>query len=300
MNQAMETTTRRLAAPSDVEKRNAQILRWDNENSRLAPALAAAEESMQESLQALDRAGDSSPATELLKQLEGRTEQVLSLRRELSDLGTKPVSITADEEFSIVTITGGKSVFWTGGVKPIDESGNLLNIKAQRVGETKEVDDATTEVALAYPEGTKLRGFGNFQLDFLLYRAVGLDLKSTTNAWLDTLSLPAKIVIPFLVMIGFSFVTRSNSDEGLDRYYTKMKTPVDPDRQADQRNLEPTRIATRSKRRNSCRALVWRFRSRRLSMQSDSSSVLASASRLSDWLRSWRATFPSEQTDGFL
>ena len=75
-------------------------------------------------------------------------------------------------------------------------------------------------------------------MDFLLYRAFGLDLTTTTNAWLETLSLPAKIVIPFLVMIGFSFVTRSNSEEGLDRYYTKMKTPVDPDPQADRQNLE--------------------------------------------------------------
>ena len=43
--------------------------------------------------------------------------------------------------------------------------------------------------------------------------------------------------MPFLVMIIASLLTRKNSEEALDRYYAKMKTPVDPNPKADQQKL---------------------------------------------------------------
>ncbi|MCA9204764.1 MAG: hypothetical protein KDA55_10770, partial [Planctomycetales bacterium] len=49
--------------------------------------------------------------------------------------------------------------------------------------------------------------------------------------------LPAKIVSPFLVMIVCSLFTPRNSQEALDRYYSKMKTPVDPDPAKDNEKL---------------------------------------------------------------
>ena len=39
-------------------------------------------------------------------------------------------------------------------------------------------------------------------------------------------------------MILFSWLTRPNSRTALDRYYTKMKTPVDPDPAVDRQQLE--------------------------------------------------------------
>ena len=81
-------------------------------------------------------------------------------------------------------------------------------------------------------------GFGNFQLDFLLYQWLGMDLTSKTTATLKTLELPPKIITPFLVMILLSLVTPRNSKQALDRYYAKMKTPVDPDPAEDLRKLE--------------------------------------------------------------
>ena len=38
-------------------------------------------------------------------------------------------------------------------------------------------------------------------------------------------------------MIFFSFLVRPNSKESLDRYYAKMKTPVDPDPEKDKAKL---------------------------------------------------------------
>ncbi len=39
-------------------------------------------------------------------------------------------------------------------------------------------------------------------------------------------------------MILISFVTPRNSQRALDRYYAKMKTPVDPDHEADDAKLK--------------------------------------------------------------
>ena len=39
-------------------------------------------------------------------------------------------------------------------------------------------------------------------------------------------------------MILVSLITRRNSKQGLDRYYSKMKTPVVPDPELDHQNLE--------------------------------------------------------------
>jgi len=55
---------------------------------------------------------------------------------------------------------------------------------------------------------------------------------------LDTLRLPTRIVLPFLVMILLSLMTPRGSAQALDRYYAKMKTPVDPDPEEDKRQLE--------------------------------------------------------------
>ncbi len=79
---------------------------------------------------------------------------------------------------------------------------------------------------------------GNFKPDYLFYKMLGVNLTSKSNAILDTLSLPVKIILPFLVMILTSLFTRRNSKAGLDRYYVKMKTEVDPDPETDKKNLE--------------------------------------------------------------
>lgn len=81
------------------------------------------------------------------------------------------------------------------------------------------------------------KGLGNLKLDLYLYQAVGIDLRQFSDATLATLELPAKIVTPFLVMIICSCLTRPNSQEALDHYYCKMKTPVDPNPERDREAL---------------------------------------------------------------
>lgn len=149
------------------------------------------------------------------------------------DQGPKPQPLKIGESFTTETVSGGRSVFWSGGVAPIQE-----NIKPAPVGESVRIDDQTTQLILKYPEDAPLKGKGNFRLEFLFYQLAGIDLSTVTNATLATLELPPKIITPFLVMIFFSLITKPNSKKALDRYYAKMKTPAHEDRQADLELLE--------------------------------------------------------------
>ncbi len=153
--------------------------------------------------------------------------------------GERPQPLAAGDEIRETKTVGGKSIYWESGVQPVDGEGNVLkDLKPQPTGEKTQLDEHAEQVRVAYPEGTKFKGVGNFNHDFLFYELLGINLTKTTNATLDTLQLPLKIVSPFLVMILFSLITRRNKKEGLDRYYAKMKTPVDPDHKIDEMNLE--------------------------------------------------------------
>ena len=151
-----------------------------------------------------------------------------------SDRPAQPVRLNLGDPITIKTVSGGKAIYWAGGVEAIEASG--VKAKPQPVGEAIKVDENTTRQLLDYPEGTKFTGVGNLRLDILLYRPF-LDLTQFSSAILDTLELPSKIVLPFAVMIICSFLTKRNDKTALDRHYAKMKTPVEPDLELDQQNL---------------------------------------------------------------
>lgn len=202
-NELVRVTETRAASPSDVARRQAEIDQW-----------TAAEQAAM----ALDGATRSQEA--------------------LEQLGPAPEPLAVGERFSTTSVRGGQSVFWGDGVKPVDDQGNVLGgVKPKPIGEPIKVDENITRQRLAYDESVKLKGFGNFKLDFLLYQLAGMDFSTKTDATLSTLELPAKIVSPFLVMIVCSLFTPRNSQEALDRYYSKMKTPVDPDPAKDNEKL---------------------------------------------------------------
>ena len=130
-----------------------------------------------------------------------------------------------------VKTSKSNSIFWKS-ISPVDKSVTLAVI------DTTQVDEHTVRETLAYPEGTELQGEGNLKLNLMFYQPLGIDLAAQSKSSLNALGLVPKIVMPFLVMIVASLLTRKNSEEALDRYYAKMKTPVDPDPEADARKLE--------------------------------------------------------------
>jgi len=102
--------------------------------------------------------------------------------------------------------TGGKSLYWSNGVN---------------------TDDGVA------------RGEGTFRFDMIIYdKILGFDLTKVRNATLSTLDLPFKIIAPFFVMILVSLFTQPNSKKALDRLYVKMKTPVDPDPEQDEAEID--------------------------------------------------------------
>ena len=124
--------------------------------------------------------------------------------------GERPKALALGDPITQSRKIGGTAIYWGS----IEESPEIPGIKPAR-REAK----------------------GNFKIDYLLYDLFGVDLTKKSDAMLDTYQLVPKVVLPFLVMIGASLLTRRNSKAALDRYYVKMRTPVDPDPEIDAREV---------------------------------------------------------------
>lgn len=145
----------------------------------------------------------------------------------LQRLGEKPEPITAGDTIKDIYKTGGKPIFWTS-IQPLEGT------KLKEVSRTQEGNIVTIVETYDGP----VAGSGYFNLDFLLYEMAGLDLTQLSSPMLETLRLPPKVITPFIVMVLLSLTTRPNRKEALDRYFVKMKTPVEPDHERDLEELE--------------------------------------------------------------
>jgi len=145
----------------------------------------------------------------------------------LKQIGPEPPSAPPGELISITTQSGGLPLFWQGGVKAVGET------TLETVADYREED---TVILIQRRVGT-FEGSGAFNLDFLLYYWMGYDLSSASKSTIETLRLPPRLLMPFLVLVVVSLFTRRERDEVLDRYYTKMRTPVHPDPETDRRLL---------------------------------------------------------------
>jgi len=224
-NEIVTTITTRKVAPVDVARRKAEIAAWHEKTSKW-----------------IEKKGPQSDAV-----LEAK-------------FGPCPQPFEPGQMMKEKHTAGGKAIYWKGGVEPVDEDGNvkLSNDEGKvlaivKQGEIIPVDDHQEYVYEEISRTTKddkviiyrryrpdcpLRGIGSFQLDFLVYDVLDMPLEEMKNAELETLRLPTRVVLPFVVMILLSLITRRSDKEALDRYYVKMKTPVNPDREADRREME--------------------------------------------------------------
>ena len=142
--------------------------------------------------------------------------------------GIQPPACILGDEIEVVLKSGGKGIFFTGGVTPTGDT------TLETIDETK---DGNMRILTQRQVGP-VEGKGFFKLDFLLYHYAGFDLSNASKATLETLRLPTRALLPFLVLIVASFLTKRNSEQSLDRYYAKMKTEVHPDPETDRANLE--------------------------------------------------------------
>ena len=199
------TTLHREATPADVRRRQAQIAAWDQRAASLSLRGTAAE----------------------------RAEAMRAL-------GARPTALGLGETMEQVRRTGGRAIYWSGGIKPIE---------TLRLREVSRSNDGNVSILVQAYDGP-MQGEGNFNLDFMIYDVLGVDLQGKSDSMLATMELPPKIIAPFLVMLGLSLCSRRNRPEVLDRYYAKMKTPVEEDPEADARALtaaleDPKRLESR-------------------------------------------------------
>jgi len=146
----------------------------------------------------------------------------------LKKIGAEPPVAKVGEPIKVTVRSGGKPIFWRGGVEPVGEP------KYERVEERR---SHHTQVLVQRRTG-EMNGSGPFNVDFLLYRWLGLDLAGASKATLETLRLLPRVITPFLLLIAVSLFTRRNSKQALDRYYVKMKTAVHPHPETDRQRLE--------------------------------------------------------------
>ena len=265
-NEIVQTTTTRPAAPTDVARRAGQITAW-KEAQAAAEAIAdpdmradavrklGAEPAVLKIGESLTNAAKSGGKSVFWSQgivpsswlatnadVETRDRQIAAWNRRksaaesesdaaarqtrLEELGPQPETLTVGDLVTTDAAETGKDA--TGLDLPTP----------QPVGDPQSIDEQATRVVMRYRDDVQFTGRGNFRLEFLLYSLAGLDLTQSSNATLSTLELPPKIIAPFLVMILCSFLTRKNSTAALDRYYAKMKTPVDPDPEKDRQRIE--------------------------------------------------------------
>ena len=148
---------------------------------------------------------------------------------------------TIGENLTDIKKTGGSAIYWSGGLKPLEQGAET---KFEELSRT--VDEGKTKIVKTYVG--PMRGEGTFRFDMLIYdKLLGIDLTTVSNAALKTLEFPFKIIAPFIVMIIASLLTQPNSKKALDRLYVRMKTPVDPEPERDEKELEksyadPTRF----------------------------------------------------------
>lgn len=147
-------------------------------------------------------------------------------------IGPCPEPLRLGEQIEDKFVTGGKAVFWAEGIEPIGPK------KLKEIPHEDEDPQAENVRVVRQQYDCPMRGKGPFRIDFLLYDWMGIELTKMSNAALETLRLPTRVVLPFVVMILLSLVTPRPEKQRLDRFYVKMKTPVRPDPEEDRREIE--------------------------------------------------------------
>ncbi|MCF6313298.1 MAG: sodium:solute symporter family protein [Verrucomicrobiales bacterium] len=143
-------------------------------------------------------------------------------------MGAEPPLAVVGQEIEVVMKSGGKAIYWRDGVEPV---GEVTLMKTETMTDEGKAKIETETYSSPH------RGVGAFNVDFLLYHWLGIDLSGASKATIESLRLPPRLLLPFVVLILVSLVTRRDNAEVLDRYYAKMRTEVDPDPQVDQKKL---------------------------------------------------------------
>ncbi len=122
------------------------------------------------------------------------------------DVEERPADLKLGDTYSRTYTQASKSIFWTKGIK--------VNGEGQK------------------------QGSGMLSLELVLLDKMGCDLGKNPYALNETIRILIRTIVPFLILVGVSPLTRRDDKAVLDRFFVKMKTPVESDPKEDARQLK--------------------------------------------------------------
>jgi SSS family solute:Na+ symporter len=81
-------------------------------------------------------------------------------------------------------------------------------------------------------------GQGRFHVELWLVACLGVDLRSWTKAELNAVRFAFTAIFPFVLLVVLSLVTRPENPEVLNRFFLRLRVPVQPSPEADRQALE--------------------------------------------------------------
>lgn len=134
---------------------------------------------------------------------------------EENSIGEKPEAITLGDVYTQIYTQPSRAIFWVKGIK-LDKDGQK-------------------------------QGSGMLSLELVLIDKFIFDLGKNPYALNETIRILIRTIVPFLILIGVSLLTRRDEKDLIDRFFVKMKTPVDVDHDEDAKQLalsykEPSRF----------------------------------------------------------
>jgi SSS family solute:Na+ symporter len=82
------------------------------------------------------------------------------------------------------------------------------------------------------------RGSGKFRLGIWALSRLGVDFSTSSRATLEALTFLLDAILPFFILLLVSLPTAPVSKAALDRFYARVHTPVQRDRELDRREVE--------------------------------------------------------------
>jgi len=115
--------------------------------------------------------------------------------------------------------------------------------RAEQVGQMSEKEHHADAVPLFFEDGvarknpadpnSPLEGIGRFNIEVYLLSLLGVNVKNVTPPTVMTVRFLVDAVLPFLVLIPVSLLTKRGDPQKLDRFYARLKTPVAATPEAD-------------------------------------------------------------------
>ncbi len=83
-------------------------------------------------------------------------------------------------------------------------------------------------------------GKGLLKVELVAIDLLGFDLSKNSYSFNETISILFRILVPFVVLLLVGLCTKPQAAEHLDRFYAKLRTPVQPDPELDAHEIEMT------------------------------------------------------------